>query len=92
MWSYGRVRTTIEIPAPLLRRAKASAAEHGQSLRQLLTEALLDKLRAGTGRASAVNPAWMDGFGKLRRLRKETQRIQARIEGAFERVDPVDRA
>jgi hypothetical protein len=34
----------------------------------------------------------MQGFGKLRRLRKETARIQARIAEAFEVIEPEDRA
>jgi len=34
----------------------------------------------------------MQGFGKLRRLRKETLRIQARIDEAFEAIEPEDRA
>jgi hypothetical protein len=34
----------------------------------------------------------MEGFGKLRRLRKETRRIQARIDERFEVIEPEDRA
>jgi len=34
----------------------------------------------------------MQGFGKLRRLRRETKRMQARIEEVFEIVEPQDRA
>ena len=37
-------------------------------------------------------PLWMRGFGKLRRLRKETERIQARIDEIFEVVEAEDRA
>jgi hypothetical protein len=36
-------------------------------------------------------PDWMQGFGKLRRLRSETRRIQARVEEAFEVIEPEDR-
>jgi hypothetical protein len=35
---------------------------------------------------------WMEGFGDLRRLRSETARVEARIEEAFERIEPEDRA
>lgn len=45
------MKTTVQIPGPLFRKAKAKAAD----------------------------PEWMQGFGKLRRLRNETERIQARI-------------
>ena len=57
-----------------------------------MTEALQDKLAANTGKARAGEPEWMQGFGKLRRLRKETARIQARIDEAFEVIEPEDRA
>jgi len=34
----------------------------------------------------------MQGFGKLRRLRRETARIQERVDETFEAVEPGDRA
>ena len=86
------MKTTIEIPDPLFRKAKSKAAERGQTLKELVTEALQDKLAANTGKARPGEPEWMQGFGKLRRLRKETARIQARIDEAFEVIKPEDRA
>jgi hypothetical protein len=86
------MKTTIDIPDPLFRKAKSRAAERGQSLKELVTEALRDKLAADTAKARAQGPPWMQGFGRLRRLRKETARIQARIDEAFEVVEPEDRA
>jgi hypothetical protein len=85
------VKTTIEIPDRLFRQAKARAAEKGQSLKQLFTEALDEKLSSPAARPGA-EPAWMDGFGKLRRLRRETRRIQKTIDAAFEVIEPEDRA
>ena len=85
------MKTTIEIPDRLFRRAKARAAENGQSLKQLFTEALDEKLSSATNRP-AMEPAWMGGFGKLRRLRKETRRIQEKIDATFDVVEPEDRA
>jgi hypothetical protein len=86
------MKTTIEIPDPLFRRAKARAAERGQSLKQLMAEALHEKL-ASNARPTTVpaEPVWMQGFGKLRRLRSATRLIQARIDEAFETVEPEDR-
>jgi hypothetical protein len=84
------VKTTIEIPDALFRRAKSKAAERGQSLKALVTEALQEKLTARPGRVP-VEPGWMQGFGRLRRLHKETARVQARIDDAFEVVEPEDR-
>ncbi len=85
------MKTTIEIPDPLFRKAKSRAAERGQSLKQLVAEALRDKLAATTGRALA-EPDWMQGFGRLRGLRVETERVQARVDLEFETVEPEDRA
>ena len=86
------MKTTIEIPDPLFRRAKARAAERGQALRQLVAEALQEKLSAGAVSAPPGEPAWMRGFGQFRRLRAETRRVEARVDEAFETVEPEDRA
>ena len=87
----GSVKTTLEIPDPLFRQAKSKAAERGQPLKEFVAEALRQKLAADPGTASAREPAWMQGFGKLRRLRKETLRIQATVDEAFEVIEPEDR-
>ena len=86
------MKTTLEIPDSLFRKAKSKAAERGQTLKQLVTEALQEKLAVNTGKGRAGEPLWMQGFGKLRRLRKETARIQARIDEQFEVIEPEDRA
>ena len=86
------MKTTLEIPDPLFRKAKSKAAERGQTLKQLVTEALQEKLAVSTGKIFPGEPGWMQGFGKLRRLRKETARIQARIDEQFEVIEPEDRA
>lgn len=81
------MKTTLEMPDFLFRRAKSIAAERGISLRQLVTEALQDKLNL-TGR-SRSHP-WMKHMGKLKHLRRETERIDRRIEESFEQVDRED--
>jgi hypothetical protein len=86
------MKTTIEIPDPLLRKAKAKAAERGLTLKALVTEALQEKLAAEAMRIRTGGPAWMQGFGKLRRLHDETVRVQSRIDEAFEAIEPEDRA
>jgi len=85
------VKTTIEIPDRLFRKAKSRAAERGQSLKDLVAEALQEKLSGRTGQASLADPEWMAGFGGLRRLRGETPRVQAAIDEAFETIEPEDR-
>ena len=84
------MKTTIEIPDSLFRKAKSKAAERGQTLKQLVTEALHEKLEGTRGQASAA-PEWMQGFGALRRLRSETQRIQREIDDTFDVIEPEDR-
>lgn len=86
------MKTTIEIPDPLFRKAKSKAAERGQTLKELVTEALQEKLAAGASPTRGSEPDWMQGFGRLRRLRKETARIQARIDETFGVIEPEDRA
>jgi hypothetical protein len=85
------MKTTLELPDQLFRKAKATAAERGQSLKEFVTEALRDKLMLGPGRATEHAPEWMQGFGKLKRLRKETVRVQSIIDQEFEFVEPEDR-
>jgi hypothetical protein len=85
------VKTTLEIPDSVFRRAKAKAAERGQPLRAFVTEALQEKL-AGRPTASGKDRApWMTGFGQLRPLRRETARIQRVIDREFEIVEREDR-
>ena len=86
------MKTTVEIPDLLFRKAKSKAAERGQTLKEFMTEALQEKLAGKSGNAPPGEPQWMTGFGKLQRLRKETARIRRRIEKAFESIEPEDRA
>ena len=85
------MKTTIEIPDPLFRKAKSRAAERGQSLKDFVADALQARLAADSGGVHPAQPKWMNGFGKLRRLRKETSRIQSVIDEEFEVVEPEDR-
>lgn len=80
------MKTTIEIPDPLFRKSKSRAAE-----REFVAEALHARLAGASPGGRSVDPSWMNGFGKLRRLRKETARIQAAIDDEFEIVESGDR-
>lgn len=84
------MKTTIELPDPLFRKVKATAAERGQSLKDFLTEALREKLALELGGTRGEDPRWMQGFGKLNRLRHETARVQKVIEETFEILEPED--
>jgi hypothetical protein len=78
----GILKTTLEIPDFLFRRAKSVAAERGIPLRQFVTEAVQEKLKT----TSQERP-WMRHLGKLKHLRKESRKIEKRVEEAFEQID-----
>ena len=81
------MKTTLEIPDSIFRRAKSVAAERGIPLRVLITEALADKLRSDDGGSKP----WMTAFGKLRQLRRETAKVNRIIEEEFEQIEAEDR-
>jgi hypothetical protein len=87
----GQMKTTLEIPDPLFRRAKAKAAERGQALREFVTEAVEEKLDGRRATVRSGEPPWMRGFGRLRGLRRETARIQHAIDREFDVIEPEDR-
>ena len=78
------MKTTLEIPDTIFRRAKSLAAERGMSLREFVTEAVKDKLAL---KSSAREKSWVKHMGKLKHLRKETERINRLIEEDSEKVD-----
>jgi hypothetical protein len=80
------VKTTLEIPDSIFRRAKSVAAERGIPLRALISEALAEKLRADNGSGKP----WMAAFGKLRQLHKENAKINRIIEEEFEQIGAED--
>ena len=79
------MKTTLEIPDPLFRRAKAAAAARGQTLKQLVNEALRDKLAKPE---TESQPGWMKHFGAMKDHSAELRRIDSVIEDEFERIDP----
>jgi hypothetical protein len=84
---YGRIglmKTTLEIPDNVFRRAKSKAAQEGIPLRQFVTEAVEQKLREP---GPEGQKPWMKHIGKLKDLRKETKRIDRIIEETFETID-----
>jgi hypothetical protein len=82
------MKTSLEIPDAIFRRAKSAAAQRGIPLREFVTEAVKDKL-ADTSKAGQER--WMAAFGKLRHLRRETARINRLIETEFDQLEAEDR-
>ena len=56
------MKTTIELPDELLRRAKAAAAPRGESMKELLTRALRDHLDG----PPPGREGWRQVYGKAR--------------------------
>jgi hypothetical protein len=80
------VKTTLEIPDVLFRKAKAKAAADGIPLREFVTQAVAEKLTA----KPAVDKPWMKGFGGLKHLHAENVRIQKLIDEEFGKVEPEE--
>jgi hypothetical protein len=92
MGKWEQMKTTVEIPDTLFRKAKATAAEQGVPLKDLLTDAVREYLRRGAGDSSRSNPSapapvWMSAFGGLRALHKETKRIERVLEQEFGQIE-----
>ncbi len=80
------MKTTLEVPDNLFRQAKATAARRGIPLRELVTEAIADKLES---KPASARP-WLQSFGQLSALRKETGRISEIIDREFGQIQPED--
>ncbi|MBV9573231.1 MAG: hypothetical protein JOY93_04195, partial [Acidobacteriales bacterium] len=64
------MKTTLELPDFLFRRVKSTAAQLGIPMRQLVTEALQEKLKT-----TSQEKPWVKHLGKLKHLHKERKQI-----------------
>ena len=78
------MKTTLEIPDSIVRRAKSKAAKEGMSLRQFVTEALRDKLKQAS---IAGRRPWMKQIGKLSGVRNVSRQVDALIAEVFDQAD-----
>jgi hypothetical protein len=65
------VKTTFDLPDPLLRKAKALAAQQGRPLRDLVAEAIGEKLEGAVGAVKAGEErrgAWERWKARLEQL------------------------
>jgi hypothetical protein len=83
------VKTTLEIPEPLFRQLKISAAKQGKTIRAVVNEALTEKLNRSQHSVEDL-PAWRVAFGGLRSLRDETAKINQDVASEFSRVNPEE--
>ncbi|MEZ5331883.1 MAG: hypothetical protein R2991_07470 [Thermoanaerobaculia bacterium] len=82
------MKTTIEIPDELFRRAKAEAALRGESLKAFIGTALAERLAAGRPAAAAPEPEWRAVFGRA--AARDVAEVDAVVERDLEVVDPED--
>ena len=81
------MKTTLEIPDPTFRKAKASAGALGIPLREFVTQAVEEKLSLGSKRPGKP---WLECAGELAHLHKETKRIQKIVDEEFEQIEAED--
>ena len=81
------MKTTLEIPDPIFRRAKSVAAQRGIALRAFVTEAVEEKL---ANASQKEEKPWVRLAGGLKHLHRETVRINEIMKSEFEKIEPED--
>lgn len=86
-WEYAFVRTNFDLPDPLFREVKATAARQGMRLKDYVTEALQDKLAK---RPIHAEKPWMKFAGIASNdpeMVAELKRIEKIVEEYFEQIE-----
>ena len=78
------MKTTLEIPDTIFRRAKSAAREQRISFSDFVMQAIKEKLAAN--RSIGKRP-WVKYMGRLKHLHEETERINSLIEEDSENID-----
>lgn len=78
------MKTTLEIPDPIFRRAKSVAAQRRVALHVFVVEAVEEKLAAVTEKQEKP---WVRLAGGLKHLHKETLRINEVMKREFGQYD-----
>lgn len=80
------MKTTLDLPDEVLRRAKATAAVRGETLRGFVTAALTARLRAETYAAGRFG--WRSVFGLARPV--EVAGVDRIVSRDLENIDPAE--
>ena len=83
------MKTTLEMPDELFRRAKTTAAQRGQSLKQLVTVALERELAGPAPGASTSKRRQTEVAAFLRELEKISKKISAAWPEGVSAVDAI---
>ena len=81
------MKTTLDIPDSLLRKAKAQAAMKGTSMRDFFVLAIEDKLDAAKQQPGKLH-GWRSVFGKA--PKGASAEVQATLDKEFETINPDD--
>lgn len=83
------MKTTLEMPDELFRRAKTAAAQRGQSLKQLVTVALERELAEPPPGTRSSKRKQAEIKATMRELKKISKRISAVWPGGVSAVDAI---
>jgi len=83
------MKTTLEMPDELFRRAKTTAAQRGQSLKQLVTVALERELAGPVAGARTSKRRQTEVAAFLRELEKTSKKISAAWPEGVSAVDAI---
>ncbi|WP_367870651.1 hypothetical protein [Luteolibacter sp. Populi] len=81
------MKTTVDLPDPVFRKAKARAAERGISLKRFITEAVESRLASQTQDSPPAAKPWMALLDELPRVPKK---MIATIESRVAEADAAD--
>ena len=83
------MKTTLDLPEDLFKRAKIFAISHGFTFKDLVSEALEEKMSIPK---SAAQKPWMKlaGVANTPELREELARMEKIIEENFEQIEDED--
>ncbi len=81
------MKTTLEIPDQIFRKAKATSAALGIPLREYVTQAVQEKLSMSS---KLPGKPWLECAGELAHLHEETGRIQKIVEEEFGQIEAED--
>lgn len=79
------MKTTLEIPDPTFRKAKAAASSMGIPLREFVTQAVEEKVAQN---GQFPGKPWLECAGELAHLHEETMRIQKILDEEFDPITP----
>ena len=85
------MKTTLDLPPPLLYTAKALSAMRGESLKDFVISAIQARINCLQNKPDTIiTPAWMTHVGELAEIKDEIQHIQSNIDAEFEKINAHD--